>query len=272
MIMNLPSEKPLQKKTIVVTRSKDQKGEATNLLNNLGAKILDLPALVIGPPDNWEPVDNALKDLGNFDWIIFSSANGVQAVETRLKIIGKCLSDLPSKLKIAAVGRKTALCLKEIGATADFIPPDFVADSLVKHFPETVLGLRILLPRVQSGGRTILAEGFGALGAQVVEISSYESTCPKSIPEITAKAFLNKEIDAITFTSGKTVDHTTKLLCERFGSTWEKQINNIKIISIGPQTSIKCIKHFGRVDKEANPHDIEGLIKACIVALQKKPL
>ena len=152
--------------TVVVTRAAEQQGDAKRLLEQQGAQVLDLPALEIGPPDQWGPLDDALSDLDNFHWLVFSSANGVQAVEQRLQRLGRCLARRPKSLKIAAVGRKTARVLKELGSGADFVPPEFVADSLIEHFPVSGWGLRMLLPRVQSGGRTVLADAFGEAGVR----------------------------------------------------------------------------------------------------------
>ncbi len=258
----------LQEKTIVLTRAEEQQSEARLLLENSGARVLDLPALVIGPPDHWEPLDDALAHLENFHWLIFSSANGVRAVEKRLQHMGKSLAVLPSQLKVAVVGRKTALCLQKFGSSVDFIPPNFLAESLIEHFPVSGLGLRILLPRVQTGGRALLAEAFGMAGAHVVEVPAYESCCPDSIPEKTIHAFSAGEVDAIAFTSSKTAIHTAQLLRQSFGREWHGRIDHLKIISIGPQTSISCKKYFSKVDKEADPHDLEGLLNACIEAFQ----
>ena len=179
---------PLQSRTVVVTRAADQQGAARQLLEQRGATVLDLPALVIGPPDHWGPLDDALEDLESFHWLVFSSANGVQAVEQRLQRLGRCLARRPASLKIAAVGRKTAQVLDDLGAAADFVPPSFVADSLIDHFPVSGWGLKMLLPRVQSGGRTLLADAFGEAGVRVVEVAAYESGCPATMPEPTATA------------------------------------------------------------------------------------
>ncbi len=252
--------------TVVLTRSQLQQSEARNLFESLGANVLDLPALVIGPPDDWTPVDKELSALEAFDWIIFSSANGVLAVEERLQRLDKTLANLPNNLKIAAVGRKTAAHLNQLGATTDFVPPDFVAESLIEYFPASTSGMRVLLPRVQSGGRTIFAEAFGKLGMNVVEVAAYESRCPKAIPEETVTAFANGEVNAIAFTSGKTATNTAKLLKIAFGVDWCKKLQGVKIISIGPQTTLSCQKNFDRVDQEADPHDLDGLADACIQA------
>ena len=255
-------------RTVVVTRAAEQQGEGRRLLETLGAQVLDLPALAIGPPDQWGPLDDALAELDSFHWLVFSSANGVEAVEQRLKRVGGSLAHRPASLKIAAVGRKTARLLEAVGATADFVPPQFVADSLIEHFPVSGFGLRMLLPRVQSGGRTLLADAFGEAGVRVVEVAAYESRCPAAMPEPTAMALEAGRVDAITFSSGKTADHTALLLQQRFGDAWLERLAGVKLVSIGPQTTRSCLARFGRVDGEADPHDLEGLVGACTQLMQ----
>ncbi|HGY5553112.1 MAG: uroporphyrinogen-III synthase [Prochlorococcus sp.] len=262
---------PLKGRTIIMTRAQEQQGEGHRLLNALGAKVLDLPALVIGPPDDWKPLDDALADLESLHWLVFSSANGVIAVEERLQLLGQSLAHRPKDLKLAAVGRKTAQHLEKLGATADFVPPNFVADSLIEHFPVSGSGLRMLLPRVQSGGRTVLANAFREADFCVIEVAAYESRCPKAIPDNTAQAIANNDVNAIAFSSGKTAAHTAALLSHRFGNDWQQYLQGAKLISIGPQTSLSCEKHFGRVDQEADPHDLEGLVSACVQACRWDP-
>ena len=260
---------PLQSRTVIVTRAAEQQGVARQLLEQRGAKVLDLPALVSRPPDHWGPLDDALEDLESFHWLVFSSANGVHAVEQRLQRLGRCLARRPASLKIAAVGRKTAQVLDDLGATADFVPPSFVADSLIDHFPVSGWGLKMLLPRVQSGGRTLLADAFGEAGVRVVEVAAYKSGAPTEIPQPTATALEEGSIDAIAFSSGKTAEHTAQLLKQRFGPGWAERLDGVKVISIGPQTSRSCLEWFGRVDHEADPHDLEGLADACAQAMQQ---
>ena len=253
--------------TVVLTRAEHQLGAARKLFEAAGAQVLDLPALVIGPPDSWGPLDDALGELEDFHWLVVSSANGVTAVDERLQAQGRSLARRPASLKIAAVGRKTAQQLEDLGATADFIPPDFVADSLLENFPVGVWGQRILLPRVQSGGRTLLAEAFGEAGARVSEVAAYESRCPKDLPALTVAALEAGMAEAICFSSGKTVRHTVQLLEAQFGESWSEHISKLAVISIGPQTSAVCRELLGRVDAEADPHDLDGLVAACSRAL-----
>ena len=259
---------PLSGHRIAVTRAEQQLGEARRLFEQAGATVLDLPALVIGPPDSWGPLDDALAELEDFHWMIVSSTNGVEAVEARLQQQGRSLAGRPASLKIAAVGRKTAASLEALGAPADFVPPDFVADSLIEHFPVSGWGQRLLLPRVQSGGRTLLAEAFGEAGARVVEVPAYESRCPEALPAATAAALAAGSVGAITFSSGKTVRHTAQLLERQFGSAWSERLASVALVSIGPQTSRTCRALLGRVDAEAHPYDLDGLVAACAQALR----
>jgi uroporphyrinogen-III synthase len=263
---------PLQGRCIAITRAEQQLGAARELFASAGADVIDLPALVITPPDSWGPLDDALGELEDFHWLIFSSSNGVDAVQQRLRQRGQSLAHRPRSVRLAAVGRKTAARLEALGAPPDFVPPAFVADSLVEHFPVSGWGLRLLLPRVQSGGRTMLAEAFASSGARVVEVAAYETRCPDGLPSAAVAALQQGRIDALTFSSAKTVTHTAHLLRQAFGDDRRRHLESIAIVSIGPQTSLRCRHEFGRVDAEASPHDLDGLLQACAQALGERSL
>ena len=266
---------PLAGCCIGVTRAEGQAGEARRLFEQAGARVIDLPALVVTPPSDWGPLDDALAELDRFHWLLVSSSNGADAVEARLRRRGSSLAHRPSGLRIAAVGRKTAQRLEELGAPADFVPPDFVADSLIEHFPCSAWGLRLLIPRVQSGGRSVLAEAFGEAGARVVEVAAYETGCPPGLPSAAVAALTGGSLDALTFSSAKTVRHTASLLHNAFGHDWADLLgphgdrpHPLALVSIGPQTSRACLELLGRVDAEATPHDLSGLVQACVTALR----
>ncbi len=251
-------------KKIIITRAQEQASEAHEIFRKNGAEVFDLPSLVIGPPDDWRPLDDALKKISTFDWIIFSSANGVRNVEDRMKGIGLSLSEISKTIQIAAVGRKTASLLSDMDAKISFVPPSFVADSLIEYFPQNQKGLKLFIPRVQTGGRSILSDSFKLKGAEVTEVAAYESSCPQDIPQKTIDALNRGKIDIIAFTSGKTVINTVSLLSKYFGENWLELIKKIKLVSIGPQTSISCKNLIRKPDKEARPHDLEGLLQACL--------
>ncbi|HBL13562.1 MAG TPA: uroporphyrinogen-III C-methyltransferase, partial [Cyanobacteria bacterium UBA11162] len=107
--------------------------------------------------------------------------------------------------KIAVVGKKTAASLKQYSLQPDFIPPNFVADSLVEHFPEPLANKKVLFPRVETGGREILVKELTAQGADVIEVPAYQSACPSEISPTVWEALQSKTVDIITFASSKTV-------------------------------------------------------------------
>ncbi len=257
-------EMPLIDKKIIITRAQEQNSYACEIFKKHGAEVFDFPSLIIGPPDDWTPLDKAVENICTFDWIIFSSANGVRNVEQRMKKFNLSLSEISKKIKIAAVGRKTADLLADIDAKTNFIPSRFIADSLVNDFPQNPKDLKLFIPRVQTGGRSILSDSFKSKGAEVTEVAAYESSCPQTLPQQTVDALRIGVIDIIAFTSSKTVINTVSLLKKYFGEKCFELMNEIKIVSIGPQTSISCSKILRKPDKEANPHDIDGLLKACL--------
>ena len=255
---------PLQKKNIVITRAKDKISDVKNLFTKQGAKIFDLPALLIDYPDDLRPLDKALVDLNKFQWIIFSSSNGINYLEKRLIDKGLSLKGYAGKVKFAVVGKKTSESLNSLGIKADFIPPNFVAESLLENFPFSQRKERILLPRVQTGGRNFISEKFREMGAIVDEVATYESRCPSTMPNETVKAFKDGIIDIIIFSSGKTVFNSAFLLKKHLGPKWISIVENIPLLTIGPQTSIACQKVFNRVTKQADNYTFEGLLEATV--------
>ena len=259
---------PLNQKNIIITRSLDKISEVKNLFKKQGAEIFDLPAIIVGYPDDMNPLDDALNEIEDFHWIIFSSTNSIKFVDERLRKFNSSLKECSKKVKIAVVGEKTSLALDELGIHADYVPPEFIAESLIENFPTSGYGLRIFLPRVQSGGRNIIADEFRNSGSRVVDVPAYETRCPKLIPEKTIQAISRNNIDAIVFSSGKTVKNSAFLLEKEFGKDWLKILKGVKLLTIGPQTSLVCQRLFGRVDKQANKFSFDGLLDAAINIFQ----
>ena len=260
---------PLAGKTVLVTRSAGQSSEFSTLLQQQGANVIEMPALVIGPPSSWEALDNAIAHLSDFDWLILTSSNGIDYCFERLLAQGKDARALAG-VKIAVVGKKTAATLKERGLQPDFIPPDFVADSLIEHFPEPLSKLKVLFPRVETGGRDVLVNELIAEGAQVTEVAAYQSSCPPQMAPAALDALQKQTVDVLTFASSKTVKHFFQLLetslptADQEFPTTQSTLQNVCIASIGPQTSITCRQLLGRVDVEALEYTLEGLTQAIV--------
>ncbi|MEH1938640.1 MAG: uroporphyrinogen-III C-methyltransferase [Nostoc sp.] len=256
---------PLTGKTILVTRSVGQSSQFSDRLIASGATVIEMPTLEIGPPSSWETLDNAIAHLSDFDWLIFTSTNGIDYFFERLIAQGKDTRALAG-VKIAVVGEKTAHSLKQRSLQADFIPPNFIADSLVENFPDRLDGKKVLFPRVESGGREILVKELTAKGANVIEVAAYQSCCPSGIPAVAELALQNRKVDAITFASSKTVQFFCELTNTIFfnNSDASQFLEGVCIASIGPQTSKTCHALFGRVDVEAQEYTLDGLTQALI--------
>ncbi len=250
----------LNNRKIAITRAADSISDVKNLFVRKGAKIFEFPSLIIQYPEDLRPLDKAISGINSFHWLIFSSSNGIKFMNKRLVSNGSSLKEFAKNIKVAVVGVKTSQSLNKLGIEADFVPSDFVADSLLEEFPISPKDLRILIPRVQTGGRNIIAEKFINLGALVTQVAAYESICPDSIPQETLDTFKNKTMDAIIFSSGKTVDNSAYLLNKYLDEDYKSLLSEVKLFSIGPQTSLACKKQFGRVDGEANEYTFEGLL------------
>jgi uroporphyrinogen III methyltransferase / synthase len=245
-------------KTVLITRASGQASEFSEMLRSHGAKVLELPTLEIVPPSSWADLDREIIRLADFDWLILTSTNGVDAFFARLQQAGKDSRDLAG-VKIAVVGQKTAQYLQQHGIIADFIPPNFIADALVSNFPVSPAGQRILFPRVETGGREVLVRELTDLGAMIVEVAAYQSRCPDSIDPSILSALQQQRVDIITFASSKTVKHFDRLIVTSLPSGWQ---DRVCIASIGPQTSATCRELLGKVDIEATEYTLPGLIAA----------
>lgn len=258
-IAQLAIAQPLAGKTVLVTRSLNQSGSFTGRLQAAGSQVLEVPALEIGPPSTWEPLDRAIADLQRCHWLILTSTNGVEAFFSRLQAAGKDSRAL-ADCKVAVVGQKTAQCLQQFGIVPDFIPPDFIADALVSHFPESLRDRTVLFPRVETGGRDVLVKELSDQGASIWEVPAYESRCPAALTPEAIALLRAKRVDAITFASSKTVKNFLTLL-QRAGFEID-QVAGACLASIGPQTSQTCRDLFDRVDAEAREYTLDGLAEA----------
>ncbi|MGD1859256.1 MAG: uroporphyrinogen-III synthase [Leptolyngbyaceae cyanobacterium] len=257
MAKSLSSNSPI---TVLVTRAAGQSSQFTQLLTAAGLQVLEMPALEIRPPSSWAPLDAAIAQLPTYDWLILTSANAVTFFLQRLAAVGN-----PAALKtvkLAVIGKKTNSALQQQGHSADFIPPDFVADSLVQAFPESVAGLRLLFPRVESGGRATLVQEMTTAGAMVTEAPAYESGCPPAPDAAAIAALQSNQIQIVSFASSKTVRHACQLWQQGLGDDWRDYLAAVAIASIGPQTSETCHELLGRVDIAAAEYTLEGLTTA----------
>lgn len=260
--------RPLFGRRILVTRAVEQAGEWATDLRELGARVSEMPALTVGPPDSWEPLDRAIGRLGAYGWLILTSTNGVEAFFSRLRSHGLDLRALAG-MRVAVVGPKTAQSAAAFGLLPDFVPPDFVADSLLEAFPERerLMGQEVLFVRVESGGREAITSQFETWGAIVDEVPGYATGCPAIADPAALAALAAREVDCITFASSKTVRNFARLIGPEQISKWLEP--PLALASIGPQTSQTCRELFGRVDVEATTYTLSGLREAVVTYFAK---
>jgi uroporphyrinogen III methyltransferase/synthase len=254
-------ERPLSGKRIVVTRTRKQAGALSSQLRALGADVFELPTIRIEPPTDLREFAELVQDAHGYDWIVFTSPNGVDAF---FEIFYKLYDDAREigAARIAAIGPATAQRVKDFHLHVDLQPEEFVAEAIVREFEKQggVENLRILLARAEKA-RDVLPKQLSSLGAIVDEGFAYR-TVPET-RDITGarRRLLEEGADLITFTSSSTVENFLAL-----GLPWPK---GMQVASIGPVTSKTARDHGLKVNAEARRHDIEGLVEAILGFFKK---
>src|SRR3989440_2927849 len=246
--------RPLSGKRIVVTRTRKQAGGLSEQLRALGADVIELPTIRIEPPSDLRAFAELVQDAHTYDWIVFTSPNGVTAF---FDLFYKLYDDAREigGARIAAIGAATAQRIKEFRLHVDLQPEEFVAEALVREFRKKggVENLRILLARAEKA-RDLLSKELSALGAIVDEGFAYR-TVPETRDNTGARRRLLEEgADLITFTSSSTVENFLALELP-----WPAKM---QVASIGPITSKTARDRGLRVAVEARRHDIPGLVEA----------
>jgi uroporphyrinogen-III synthase len=252
------TELPLACRRVLVTRAAHQAGKLSEALRALGAEPVEVPVLEIQPPKSFEPLDRALLDLKNYNWLIVTSANTVRALTERAVLLGIELGEY-AELKVAAVGEATATAARKAGLRIDFIPESYVAESLVEGLIGQAAGQRILLARAEVA-RDVIPDALRDSGASVDVVDAYRNGMPAAVPEMLRKA-LAAGIDAATFTSSSSVTHLADA-ARAAGVSFP--FVGVAAISIGPITS-QTLREVGwQPAAEANPSDIPGLVEAVV--------
>ncbi|MGH3086954.1 MAG: uroporphyrinogen-III C-methyltransferase, partial [Rubrobacteraceae bacterium] len=246
--------KPLFGKRIVVTRYRAQAGELSKRLESLGAEAVEFPTIEINPPKDFGPLDEAIRDLDSFDWLVFTSVNGVKAFLKRLSHHGLDLRSIPREAKIAAIGPATAEGIEAAGLRVDVVPKEHRAEALLEEVSGgSLAGRRVLVPRAKVA-REVLPEKLREAGAEVVVPPAYESTPSSKGKGALAKRLRAGEIDCVTFTASSTVENFVKAFGEEAASLLERT----KVACIGPITADTARKHGVRVNIEAEEYTIPG--------------
>ncbi len=240
---------PLHGLRVANTRAKLQAPELSLRLRSLGAEVVEYPVIEIAPPASYTELDAAIAQLPEYDWLIFTSANGVEAFRERLAASPRDWRSLRAKL--AAVGPVSAEALERVGLKVDLRPKAYVAESLVEAFAaEDLRGKSVLLPQAAVARDTVPA-ALRALGARVDVVEAYRNVAPREHPGEFPGA------DWIVFTSSSTVKNFLAL-------AGPEALAAAKRLSIGPITSATLAQHGFPAHAEATPHTTEGILNALL--------
>lgn len=243
---------PLFGQRIIVTRDRRQASALAEPLEELGAEVLHLPVIEIHPPADLEPLKRALAQLASYDWLIFTSANGVRAFIEQLDASPHDLRGL--RARICAIGPATKAAIEALHLKVDRMPSEYVAESLIESFAgDDLAGKRVLLPRA-AVARDLVPVELTRRGAHVDVVEAYRTTPPADSAARVGE-ILSRRPHWITFTSSSTVTNFLAI-------TGKETLDGIKIASIGPVTSTTAREAGLRVDVEADPHTIAGLVYA----------
>jgi uroporphyrinogen III methyltransferase/synthase len=251
-------KRPLFGRRIVVTRARERAGSFVERLERAGAEALECPTIEIEETANPGGLDETLRQLAGFDWIIFTSQQGVATFFERMIGKGGDLRDLGAA-RLAAIGPATAKALREKGLRVALTPQEFRAEELIAALAPQVRGKRILLPRA-TGAREILPAALREAGGEVVEIETYRAVRPRSLPERVRRALTERSVDAVTFTSSSTVRHFVELV----RAAGLDGMGGSRVACIGPVTSQTARELGLEVDIEAQVYTTEGLLRALV--------
>ncbi|HTA80822.1 MAG TPA: uroporphyrinogen-III synthase [Terracidiphilus sp.] len=252
---------PLANRRILVTRGVSQASKLSDGLRELGAIPVEVSVLEIVPPTSYEPLDEALRNLAQYDWLILTSANAVRVLVERLALVHPLLHGAapPQMAAVAAIGAATAEAARDAGLQVALTPTEYVAESLVAELKDQIAGKRVLLARA-AVARDIIPDALRAAGATVDIVDAYRNMLPAAAPQQLRRAYA-LGIDAVTFTSSSSVLHLAEA-AQAAGLPFP--FRNVAAISIGPITSQTLRDLNWPPAAEADPHDIPGLVAAVV--------
>lgn len=268
--MNWFETRPLFGQRVLVTRTRQQASELATGLTQLGAQVLEAPTIEVAAPDDWTSIDKILLASAAAptltppfsEWLIFTSANGVQAAWNRLRQLGLDARSFAHK-GVAAIGPATSAALEKIGIAANLIPEDFNGEQLAQTLltqthPDPSLPLPTYTLLHADIARPTLREALQQAGAVVRDVPIYRTIKPQALPASVLQALQDDKIDWITFTSASTARNLYDLLPENL----RVKVLNARRLSIGPQTTAMLRELNWAPTMEASRHDIPGMLLA----------
>ncbi len=255
--LNWFEKRPLFGRRIIVTRAREQASEFMQNLAKLGAQCIEFPTIEVVPPESWEPLDKAVREVSSYDWVIFTSVNGVKFFLERLEKAGKDVRELKG-VKIAAIGPKTASIWKSLQIIPDFVPHEYRAEAVVAYFEDQEIGgEKILLPRAAEA-REILPEKLRQMGAHVDVVPAYKTIKPHGDISFVKELLKTGQVDMVTFTSSSTVRNFADMFKgeEKALREW---LDRVAVACIGPITAKTAWGRGFAVHVMPSEYTIEGL-------------
>jgi uroporphyrinogen III methyltransferase/synthase len=257
--LNWFERKPLFGRRIVITRPRAQAAEFAELLEAWGAEIIPFPTIETVPPESFAPLDAAIRRAAEFDWVVFTSANGVRVFFARLQTLGADIREF-HRAHFAAIGPQTARSLQAYCVRVESIPEEFRAEGVVAALAAAgVAGKRVLLPRA-AGAREVLPIELRALGATVEEVVTYASVLPRMHAEELRELLLRGAADLVTFTSSSTVHN----FVAAFDGAVDRVLAHTAIGCIGPVTADTARSYGLRVAIQPATYTIPAFVDAIV--------
>lgn len=253
---------PLAGTRILVGRARHQASALSAGLRSLGASVIEIPFIEIRKPQSFQPLDDALKNLKSYDWLILTSVNGVNAMWERRRKFRLTRKHF-KHLQIAAIGPATKAALVKSGLNVKMVPEEYVAESVVRGLRDKVNGKRVLLVRAKVA-RDVIPEELRAAGAAVDVVEAYETVVPEKSRE-RLRALMKdakRRPHIVTFTSSSTARNFAELL----GSKQTRSFKQVQFASIGPITSATLRELQLPPSIEAREFTMGGLIRAIVLA------
>jgi len=265
MAIRIPDEQPvssdaLRGKRILVTRARSQALSLAQRIESLGGEVVEFPTIEIRPPESYGPLDQAINQIGSYDWLIFTSVNGVEQFLDRFEKLGKNIADLAG-IEVGAIGPETAKRLTATQIQPSLVPKQYQAEGILEALiSETVLGKRILIPRAAKA-RDILPETLRQWGARVDVVEAYQTVLPQVDVSALCQLLREGTIDMITFTSSSTATNFAAMLRDQ---DLPGLLSGAVIACIGPITR-KTVEDLGmRSEVVSVEFTIPGLVSAMV--------
>ncbi|MEI7555626.1 uroporphyrinogen-III synthase [Candidatus Chlorohelix sp.] len=262
--MDAQKAHPLAGRRIVVTRAKEQSGGLLEHLREIGADALEFPVIKTIPPKTWDEIDGVIAELSHFNWVIFTSVNGVEYFWQRMTELGKD-SQAFSGVKTATVGSATADSLRSKGVEPNLIPVRFVAESILEALGENLQGQRFMLPRADIA-RQSLVTGLEERGAIVTQITAYHTVVGGESginPSDLLQLLQQGQVDVVTFTSASTVRNFAARLSSVSSKPLPELLKNSAVACIGPITAGAALEMGLKIDLQPEKYTIDNLV-VCI--------